>query len=750
MRTCTILAGWLLAIALPAAAAVPTSLSVQGTVLTSGGVPVPGPFTIELRFFAQASGGTALYTTTVPGVLAPGGIFEVNLSSVPASLVAGDPALWLESVVDGEVLQRRPLSAVPYALAAERANTALLATGLACSGCVDSTDVGFLYAGATSQGGAALDVDCPGCVESTDLAPGAIATTHLQSGAVTAGKVSFAYAGAATAGGAASDLACSGCVAGAEIGANAALSGDVSASGSITACTGAAGTQCGVQVGAGGLYDHKDGWLTSHTANGLRVRVANPTSASYAGLEFGGGTSYGALDVQGTLSASVSVGIGTTSPANALDVRGSIDTTSSLKVGFSSIGGDGYHPNATVFLRDPSWWIGVVKAADTPWADNDSFVMNTVAGGRPFVWTANGVSNPLMLLDTSGKLGIGTTTPTAKLDVAGSIRVGTDTGPCSSGNPGSLRWSGSQIEVCDGSKWAAIYSAPPNGASQSQAGASCAGIKAAGYAHGDAAYWIDPNGAPTTDAYLVWCDMTTDGGGWTLVMNLDTSDGHVMWWGNPQWTDASTFGSAASPFAADLKSDAWNSYTGATKILIVVHEQGTYRGWKSFTKPNGNTMYQYLQGGDNTVIGSSVISSSFASVWGNERLVRLSSSLYANHCVQTGGGCKSGTTGSPDGDRIGSNEGSPSDNVGGGLGNWHDMHLCCSNPYGGTNCGGGTIRTCSEAQSGWAPCYGGTGMFGNDACQAPSQTCSDSSCSNSNWAAKNGVNYDYSIFLGGN
>ena len=85
---------------------------------------------------------------------------------------------------------------------------------------------------------------------------------------------------------------------------------------------------------------------------------------------------------------------------------------------------------------------------------------------------------------------------------------------------------------------------------------------------------------------------------------------------------------------------AWNSYSGSSKILVVVHEQGVYRGWKSFTKVDGKTMYQYLQGGDNTVLGKTVLNSSVASLSSKERLVRLSSALYANHCRDIyGTGC---------------------------------------------------------------------------------------------------------------
>jgi hypothetical protein len=48
---------------------------------------------------------------------------------------------------------------------------------------------------------------------------------------------------------------------------------------------------------------------------------------------------------------------------------------------------------------------------------------------------------------------------------------------------------------------------------------SCNDILLTGASTGDGLYPIDPNGGDPTDAFTTFCDMSTDSGGWTLVLN---------------------------------------------------------------------------------------------------------------------------------------------------------------------------------------------------------------------------------------
>ncbi len=86
------------------------------------------------------------------------------------------------------------------------------------------------------------------------------------------------------------------------------------------------------------------------------------------------------------------------------------------------------------------------------------------------------------------------------------------------------------------------------------AGVSCDEILTAGYSSGDGLYWIDPDG---TGAIEVQCDMSTDGGGWTLTA-ISSDDGADTWTYTRRryWDlDTTTFG-ALSDLTRDFKSEA--------------------------------------------------------------------------------------------------------------------------------------------------------------------------------------------------
>jgi len=259
-------------------------------------------------------------------------------------------------------------------------------------------------------------------------------------------------------------------------------------------------------------------------------------------------------------------------------------------------------------------------------------------------------------------------------------------------------------------------------------------------------YTLDPDGPGPLAETQSYCDMDLAGGGWALALNLDTSDGHVMWWANPLWENADLHGSIDSPYVGDLKTAAWSEYRGATEVMVLIHEQGHVVGWKVFQKADTLSLLESVQEGDNTLIGSRVLSSHLAEIWDGERLVRSSTQLFANHC---NGSCVIAAGGDPDGVRIGSNEASPANDDTSGLGNWSDMGYCCdADEHAGHACNGNTFRTTSEAQGGWCPDHnGGSGMFGVDSFKPPTCSRGAGDCEAAEWSQTNGVNYDYAILL---
>ncbi|MSP93251.1 MAG: DUF4215 domain-containing protein [Myxococcales bacterium] len=108
-------------------------------------------------------------------------------------------------------------------------------------------------------------------------------------------------------------------------------------------------------------------------------------------------------------------------------------------------------------------------------------------------------------------------------------------------------------------------------------------------------YDVDPDGPGGTVPFAVWCDFDTDGGGWTLVMSVNTQDGTLSTLDTPLWTDATGFGSFVNRWTKDFKSPAANLVSGPELLLVVRNatavEGAAPIGWRSWNL-NGNKTFQ--------------------------------------------------------------------------------------------------------------------------------------------------------------
>lgn len=105
------------------AVSVPNLINYQGRLTDSLGSAVPdGSYTIQFRFYAQATGGIPFWSEQAT-IVASGGLFSHligSVTSLPTDLVWDRDELHLELVVDGDVTQPRiRLSTTPFAQSAK-------------------------------------------------------------------------------------------------------------------------------------------------------------------------------------------------------------------------------------------------------------------------------------------------------------------------------------------------------------------------------------------------------------------------------------------------------------------------------------------------------------------------------------------------------------------------------------------------------------------------------------------------------
>ncbi|GMV38538.1 MAG: hypothetical protein AMXMBFR64_02540 [Myxococcales bacterium] len=536
-----------LALSVHARAAVPDRVPFQGFLATSSGAPASGSYALTIRVFDAQTGGALLYEQPA-SVAVGGGLFDVELGPLPAAVTAA-PSRWVEVQVEAEPpLARRPLLAAAFALQAGRADLATAAETLACSGCVGTAliapgaikaaQLGVPWAAGAGPGGDAAGLACSGCVDATDLAAGSVGTAALQDGGVASADVAFTYAGSASKGGPAGDVACTGCIHSADLAANLEVTGSFAADGST-------------------LY-----------VDGLTHRVGVGVGAPASTLHVVGGTFQGTtIDQKGN------------GPALEVTRSGAGEGPNDpvLRVTELRQGGGSAQPVLGVVGASTSGWF--VQVGNPPNGNSSNptggglIVQNTAASTRPTLRLVQGGAAPVI----EGGDGSATTFTVAKsgavaakaLDLGGgsltSFRAhpaSTAPGSCSNANAGQIWFDTANAKFmgCDGTEWVPLSggSAGP-GSSQSLAGRDCVELKELGV-QASGIYWIDPNGGTQADAFPAYCEMDTDGGGWTMCY---TDNGEVRLQSQTTFTQANPYG-----------TDGYRTACGAvawSEVLYVNH-----------------------------------------------------------------------------------------------------------------------------------------------------------------------------------
>jgi cysteine-rich repeat protein len=584
-------------------AAVPTTLALEGALTSTGGGPVADgvyPMTFQLL---DAQAGTAVWSEGPQNITVKFGQFTTALGGktpLSPATVAGERWLQLQVATDSP-LPTVPLRAVATALRAS------VAEGLECSGCIKAGQLEPTllqgYAKTTDLAGLAKATDLSAYAKTSDLAD------YVKAAALAKVAATGAYA----------DLS------GTPKLADVATTGNY---GDLKGLPIAAkvGASCGTGlvmrgIKADGSYECA---AITITAAGLPKDGLDEVSNGMLTTQF---TEIGA-------SLNTPIAIADAFPAGTADdiTVPDLGTAEDLQIYLDITNSDISKLKVTVYDPTGNAYVLYDKGGTgTALKTNFAAATKPVSGDLGY-WTGK---NPMgkwsiSVADFAGTVGGKDgalnawsiqvkTLSTAKVGVGGLLMMFRAASPpvdCNASTGGGQYFdtTTATLRYCDGKVWRSLADSCGNGVlevteecddgnlidndgcsavcsastgyTKAKAGKSCLDILnvATSLSHTapSAVLWIDPNGSPSDDAFQVWCDMQSDGGGWTLVMK--SGDGGAHTWSTADQSSSGNLLNTSQP-ASNLHyklSDAVINQIkdavpkAADQIAVRLHESQTY------------------------------------------------------------------------------------------------------------------------------------------------------------------------------
>lgn len=118
---------------------------------------------------------------------------------------------------------------------------------------------------------------------------------------------------------------------------------------------------------------------------------------------------------------------------------------------------------------------------------------------------------------------------------------------------------------------------------------SCLNILNAGESDGDGKYWIYPIGSAGMEVY---CDMTTNGGGWVLAMQITAAQDTTFGYQSSYWTSANTLNNVVpiNLSSVNAKYDVFNVFASTDGYILLRSKNSSNYSTLSVPGMTGNTL----------------------------------------------------------------------------------------------------------------------------------------------------------------